>query len=205
MSSYDELVKIEDGCLVLTGIANDGVTDEPIEYLTGGLSSQGKKGFGYGRLDVCAKMKDVQGSWPAIWLLPNDGTRWPTGGEIDIMERLNSDNFAYQTVHSEYTQYGPGDEFQPYGRTAPMNPGEFNVYTFEHYPDSLIFSINGVRSLKYLKDADATNFQWPFDREYYFVLSMQLNCDWCGETDKNDLPDEMLIDWIHFTAYDETK
>ena len=31
---------------------------------------------------------------------------WPTGGEIDIVERLNYEPFVHHTVHSTYTQAG---------------------------------------------------------------------------------------------------
>ena len=48
------------------------------------------------------KLNGATGAWPAFWLLPQDG-KWPGGGEIDIMERLNNDSIAYQTVHSHYT------------------------------------------------------------------------------------------------------
>ncbi len=41
--------------------------------------------WGYGRVEVRARLPYGQGFWPAIWLLPRTAT-WPAGGEIDIME-----------------------------------------------------------------------------------------------------------------------
>ena len=55
----------------------------------------------YTHLDVY-KRQAAGGAWPAIWMRP-EGAAWPSGGEIDIMERLNNDSIAYQTVHSHYT------------------------------------------------------------------------------------------------------
>jgi beta-glucanase (GH16 family) len=42
-----------------------------------------------------------QGIWPAFWMLPNYPWYggWPISGEIDIMERVNSDPFYYTTLH----------------------------------------------------------------------------------------------------------
>lgn len=68
------------------------------------------------------------------------------GGEIDIMERLNNDSIAYQTVHSHYTfDLGIKDNPKP-GSTGLINPDDFNTYTVEMYPDSLVFFINETRT-----------------------------------------------------------
>lgn len=45
----------------------------------------------------------VPGLWPAFWMLPNAG-RWPTGGEIDLVEMMQfrgqtSDAVAFSTLH----------------------------------------------------------------------------------------------------------
>ncbi|KAJ7489448.1 glycoside hydrolase family 16 protein [Mycena latifolia] len=65
----------------------------------------------YGRVEVRAKLPRGDWLWPAIWLLPKDGT-WPLAGEIDIMEaRGNSP--AYEQQGSNFVrstvQYGPLD------------------------------------------------------------------------------------------------
>ena len=36
-------------------------------------------------------------------MLPDAEIKWPEGGEIDIMEHLNHDTIAYQTIHTYYT------------------------------------------------------------------------------------------------------
>ena len=87
------------GKLVLRGIVNHTQRNDTAPYLTGGVYTKGKKAFTNGRIEICAKLNAAGGAWPAIWMLP-EGAAWPSGGEIDIMERLNNDSIAYQTVHS---------------------------------------------------------------------------------------------------------
>ena len=104
-SADPRLYEVSDGTLKLRGIVNDDTASDPAPYLTGGIWSKDKKSFEPGRIEIRAKLHGAKGAWPAIWLLPYDYTAypWPGGGEIDIMERLNNNHVAYQTVHSHYT------------------------------------------------------------------------------------------------------
>ena len=102
MSDFDSCYAMRDGNLVLRGLVNYSLPVDTAPFITGGVYTKGKVGFSDGRLDIRAKLYGATGAWPAFWLLPeNEG--WPDGGEIDIMERLNNDTIAYQTVHSAYT------------------------------------------------------------------------------------------------------
>ena len=103
MSSHDKLYKVKGGKLILYGLVNDFLPEDTAHFLTGGVYTRGKMLFQRGRIDIRLKMDDASGAWPAAWLLPEG--RWPDDGEIDIMERLNSDDFAHQTIHSKITEY----------------------------------------------------------------------------------------------------
>lgn len=103
MSDEPSLYEVKDGNLILRGKVNDGIVpQDTARYITGGLYTKDKKTITHGKVEIKAKLQAAQGAWPAFWMLPNTGT-WPNGGEIDIMERLNHDSIAYQTVHSYYT------------------------------------------------------------------------------------------------------
>lgn len=102
MTDFDSCFAMRKGKLVLRGIANQTLPNDTAPYLTGGVYTKGKKAFLDGRIEICAKLNAAKGAWPAIWLLP-ENAKWPSGGEIDVMERLNDDSIAYQTVHSHYT------------------------------------------------------------------------------------------------------
>jgi len=197
MSDYDPLYDVKDGNLILRGMVNPGLPGDTMPFVTGGIYTKDKKPFYRGKLEIRAKLGNARGAWPAFWLLPFDNSPWPSGGEIDIMERLNSDTIAYQTVHSHYTNKLRQKEPKQ-GTTAPIRKDEYNVYGVELYADSLVFRINGRRTMNYPRIETDLEGQFPFDRPFYLLLDMQLGGSWVGEVDANDLPVEMYIDRVQF-------
>jgi len=125
------------------------------------LRSKGSFSFKYGRVEVKAKMPAGDWTWPAIWLLPEDGKygTWPASGEIDMVEsrgnrRLfnkNGVNIGTEQVGSTL-HYGP---YWPYNgwwaahesrNSAPGNgyDRDFHLYQVEWTPTYLKFSVDNV-------------------------------------------------------------
>lgn len=77
---------VKDGQLYLRGIVNRDETDTA-KYKTACIQTKDKFAFRYGKVEVRAKLSKGKGSWPAIWLMPQDSKYggWPHGGEVDIM------------------------------------------------------------------------------------------------------------------------
>lgn len=198
MSDNDVCYGMENGNLILRGIVNPDRSLDTATYLTGGLYTKGKHAFYGGRLEIKAKLQGATGAWPAIWLLPFDTAtyHWPTGGEIDIMERLNRDSIAYQTVHSGYTYIQGIKDTPPQGGIGSIAPDDFNIYAVEMYPDSLVFFINNLRTFAYPRIKTDKEGQYPFDIPYYLLIDMQLGGSWVGGVDSTDLPVEMQVDWV---------
>lgn len=200
MSDFDSCYALRDGKMILRGIVNNSLHSDTARYLTGGIYSKDKVLFGFGRLEINAKLNGAKGAWPAFWLLSQD-MKWPDGGEIDIMERLNFDSIAYQTVHSHYT-YDLKIKEPKQGSTGPINPNDFNIYAVEMHPDSLVFFINNKRTFAYPRVQTDKEGQYPFDKyKYYLLLDMQLGGSWVGSVDPGNLPVEMEIDWVRFYAF----
>lgn len=61
----------------------------------------GPAGFAqkFGRLSTRAKLAYGAGSYPALWMLPVEGS-WPGGGELDIVESPPDGDYVWQTLHS---------------------------------------------------------------------------------------------------------
>lgn len=199
MSDYDSCYQVTNSNLVLRGLRNTNQPGDSAPYLTGGIYTKDKVAFGNGRLEIRAKLGKAQGAWPAFWMMPADDSQWPHGGEIDIMEHLNKDGFVYQTVHSYYT-YTLDIQEPPKGATGVMDAEGYNVYAVEMYPDSLSFYVNDVHTFTYPRIETDIEGQFPFNREYYLLLDMQLGGPgtWAGEINPADLPIEMQIDWVRF-------
>lgn len=197
MSDYDSLYEVADGNLILRGIVNNVLPNDIAPFITGGIFTKDKKVFGEGRLEIRAKLNGATGAWPAFWMLP-ENAQWPLGGEIDIMERLNYDTIAYQTVHTNYT-YNLNIKNPPNGATAPINPEDYNTYAVEKLSDSLLFYINDNLTFKYSRIETDEEGQFPFnDQDFYLLLDMQLGGSWVGKVDPETLPVEMYIDRVRF-------
>ena len=199
----------KDGALIITGkeerVKNTnyeaGSSDwkknrEYAEYTSSCLITKDYR-FRKGRMLVRAKIPTAMGAWPAIWLLP-ENAKWPSGGEIDVMERLNDDSIAYQTVHSHYT-YTLGIKDHPKSHsTGVIHPDRYNVFAVEMYPDSLSFYVNDIHTFTYPRIQTQKEGQFPFDQPFYLLIDMQLGGSWVGAVDPKDLPVEMEVDWVHF-------
>ncbi len=119
------------------------------------------------------------------------------------MERLSFDSIVHQTVHSSYTQYLKIKNNPRASSTSRINPNDFNTYALERYPDSLVFFVNGNRSLSYPRIVTDKEGQFPFSSgKFYLLLDMQLGGSWVGAVDTKDLPVEMEVDWVRFYEFD---
>lgn len=97
----------------------------------------------------------------AGYLAAAENAKWPSGGEIDVMERLNDDSIAYQTVHSHYT-YTLGIKDHPKSHsTGVIHPDRYNVFAVEMYPDSLSFYVNDIHTFTYPRIQTQKEGQFP--------------------------------------------
>ena len=122
-------------------------------------------------------------------MLPEKG-EWPKGGEIDIMERLNHDNFVYQTVHTHYTHILNEKENPPHTAKAIIDSDGYNIYGVEILPDKIVFSVNGKTTHTYKEG------QFPFGTPYYILIDMQIEGAWVGKVNPEELPVRMITDWV---------
>ena len=197
MSTDDRLYEVRRGRLTLYGRTNDFLPDDTAHFLTGGVYTRDKVLFQRGRIDIRLRMEDASGAWPAAWLLPEG--QWPYGGEIDIMERLNYDDFAHQTIHSAVTEYDTiARKSQSWHATAPIKKGKWNVYSVELYEDSVCFIINDRLTFTYRRQPELGPEQFPYDRPMYLLLDMQLGGHWVGRINPSELPYRYQIDYVRF-------
>lgn len=202
MSLDERLVELREGCVRLWAVVNPDRSVDTVPYLTGGISTRGKVDFNDGMLEIRARLGSAQGYWPAMWMLPNESTYWPGGGEIDIMEHLNSDSVVYQTIHTNYTLAGNGnDNNPPHYNTAPHRLGDWNRYGVDMFADSLVFYVNGLRNFAYPR-VDTIADQFPFaDSRFYLMLDSQVGGSWVGRANADDYPVCIDIDYVLFTPH----
>ncbi|GGK78730.1 glycoside hydrolase family 16 protein [Rufibacter glacialis] len=202
-----EITYVKDGLLYLKAVLNQDKNDTA-KYQTACIHTKDKFVFTYGKVEVRAKLSKGKGSWPAIWLMPQDSKYggWPKSGEIDVMEHLNYDTIFYQTLHSEYIDQMNQKKNPLYFATPAFKEGEFNVFGLEWYPDRMDFFVNNQKTFTYPRIENADARQWPFDQQFYLILNQALGGNWVGTIKDEDLPVQMVVDWVRvFQMQDSQK
>ena len=191
---------VKDGCLNLR-VLNDNWVDEKGEthpVTSASVTTQDKVKFTYGRIDVRAKVPSVLGSWPAIWLMPNDSRfgGWPNSGEIDIMESVGHvKNIVYFTAHcagqtTDHKQYH-------YSSLVPNCHEDFHVYSLVWTERRLDFLVDNKR--KFTVSNNSTTWRdWPYMFDFYVILNYAYGGSWGGQqgVDLTALPSTFQIDYV---------
>ena len=199
ITANDSCYSVSNGYLTIRAIKNTMDRTDSAKYLTGGIQTKTKKAFPpEGLLEVKARFNGVKGKTCAIWMLPftlENG--WPNDGEIDVMEHASSIKYITQTVHTSYTKIHPNIKPTRYIKKE-INYKDFNVYGVEIEKDSLIYYVNGLKTMVYPRiDSLTSKGQYPFYRDWYLLLSTASR----GPFDSICAPLEMDIDWVRYYSH----
>jgi beta-glucanase (GH16 family) len=135
-------VQVSDGALHL--VADETPTQgtdasgapETYPYTSGMVTTFSSFNFTYGYVQVVARIPGGTGTWPALWLLPENGT-WPP--EIDIMENYGSANQIECTVH-----WGTTNQEADQDVTSPTDlTSGWHTYGLLWEPGSLTWYLDG--------------------------------------------------------------
>lgn len=157
-------------------------------YTSARMTTKAKHQFTYGKIEARISLPLVQGLWPAFWMLGAniDQVNWPTCGETDIMEHINTDNIIYGTIH-----WNNNGHVQ-YGCNTTTTPDAFHVYTVEWDSTSIKWSVDSVQYCQ----ADISNTD-AFHKPFFVILNMAVGGNWPGQTiDDKKLPASMYVDYV---------
>ena len=194
----------QDGANLVLKMDNAVIAGDNVPYHAGGIQSSTKFSVRYGKVEVRAKFKKGQGSWPAIWMMPEIPVAyggWPNSGEIDIMEHVNHENVVHNTIHNGAVTNASGGSTAT--RATPYNTTDFNLYGIIWSPSSIEFYVNNVLQYTYYKQPSATSAQWPFDKPFYLILNQSGGAGWPGPITNADLPFDMQVDWVRVYKQEE--
>lgn len=186
------------------------------DYSSARLTTRGRASWRYGRIEIRAQLPQGQGSWPAIWMLPDrdDYGRWAASGEIDILEAVNlgvacaacpdgREATILGTLHfgGEWpNNRQSGDEMA----WPPVLTG-FHVYAIEWQADRITWLIDGkawaTRSASQWQTGGSAAPGAPFDRPFHLILNLAIGGGLAerrglGGVDDQGFPRELRIDWV---------
>ena len=199
-----ENARVEAGLLVLE-CRKEHFTPEkhaPVEYTAASLITLNKASWQYGRIEVCAKLPQGKGVWPAIWTLGTNISRvgWPACGEIDIMEFVGKEpGNIYGTLHYAIDGKHQSDG----GKIETAKPyDDFHIYALEWHSDRIDVFFDSKKYHTVLIDKAGKGEDNPFRKPHYILINFALGGSWGGPIDETVLPQKFLIDYVRI--YRET-
>jgi beta-glucanase (GH16 family) len=150
-------------------------------YTSAKLTTHTKCSIQYGKIEVMAKLPMGQGTWPAIWMLPESiktkKENWPLCGEIDIMEHVGRDpKVIHTSLHSQLYNHTKGTQVTHFEKVEDVF-SSFHKYAIEWTKDYIRFYIDDKLFFGTNKGENgrvSANEGWPFDKPYFLILNLAI-------------------------------
>jgi beta-glucanase (GH16 family) len=168
-------------------------------YTSASLTTQNKKHFRYGKVEVRAKLPMGRGTWPAIWMLGENIAKvgWPACGEIDIMENVGFDSLKiHGNVHTEaYNHVKKTNKGNNIQVSRPWE--EFHIYSIDWSAEKIDFFIDNKLYFTFKKESNAADV-WPYNTPHYLILNLAIGGEWGGQKgiDDTKFPHQYFIDYV---------
>lgn len=192
-------------------------------FTSGKVRTRGIASWKYGKIEFRAKPPKGQGTWPAVWMMPEDDHYggWPLSGEVDILEGVNlgasctecagnvGENRMLSAVH--FGDKAPKNDHVHKRVALPdqsLPSDDFHVWTFEWGAGLMRFYLDGKQYWEVTPDQWYTasrraksNPIAPFDKPFYIMANLAIGGRLSEENnDKgivmDSIPSEFLIDWV---------
>jgi beta-glucanase (GH16 family) len=169
------------------------------DYSSARMTTQNKKSFTFGRIDIRAKLPVGKGIWPALWMLGSNitTTPWPACGEMDIMELIGTyPGRTYSTMHWKSASGGHDSKGTEFNLTAQNFSDKFHVFTIIWSQDLIKCLVDDQLFLTVSK-ADFGSANYPFNAPQFFIFNVAVGGDWPGLPDINTtFPQRMFVDYV---------
>lgn len=192
---------VKDSILKITAYKEDY---EHRSYTSGKIDTFGKVQFGYGKVEIRAKLPQGRGTWPALWFLSDSirkGTRWPDCGEIDLMENIGRNpGEIHFSLHSKTYNHKINTQIT-YFKTIPGILEGFHVYKMIWEEDFISFYVDDIHYVTFRKGEngrDASKDGWPFQPPYSLLMNFAVGGNWGGKVDDSIFPQTFEIDYVRY-------
>jgi beta-glucanase (GH16 family) len=168
-------------------------------YSSARLTTQNKKSFTYGRVDIRAKLPKGKGVWPALWMLGNNITNvgWPASGEIDIMEFLGHElTKSHGTMHYGPSPAAHGSKSSSYTLNSGTFHDQFHVFSMEWVQDEIKLYVDNNLFFT-INKSELGSTPYPFNAPFFFIFNVAVGGNWPGNPDATTtFPQRMIVDYI---------
>lgn len=188
--------EVKDGKLFITAI-RENYKDR--NYTSARLITKEKGDWLYGKVEVCAKLPEGRGLWPAIWMLPTDWEYggWPASGEIDIMENVGyMPDTILASSHTKTYNHKIGTQRSD-TIVVPTCYDEFHLYQLEWEPEQYKVFVDGEHFFTFKNEGTGAD-EWPYDKRFHLLLNVAVGGTWGGTKgiDTEIFPRSMEVDYV---------
>ena len=174
-------------------------TFDRFNYTSGRMTTQGKKYFTSGRIDIRAKLPVGKGIWPALWMLGNNisSVGWPACGEIDIMELVGTyPGRISGTLHWKALSGSHSSKGANFSLTSGDFSQQFHVFSIVWKQDNTKWYVDDQFFLE-CAVSDVSPADYPFNADQFFIFNVAVGGDWPGPPDYNTVfPQRMFVDYV---------
>lgn len=189
---------------------------EGFNFTSGRIKTLGLYFTNYGRFEWRAQLPGGTGTWPAVWMLPENSPYggWPNSGEIDVVEN-NGANTASEGATIHYGGAHGNDVYSGLSYNFPTGQSVtgFHTYDLDWASNSIKFSVDGnlfeTQTSWYSNIGTNTTkypFPAPFNVPFYFLMNLAIGGNYLNNPSTNSinpsLPAEMLVDYVR--VYEQT-
>ncbi len=169
-------------------------------YTSSRLTTQGKKSFKYGRVDIRAVLPKSQGLWPALWMLGDNisSVGWPACGEIDVMELIGGsavgrDDTVHGTIHwdnaGSHANFGNGHSL-----SSGIYADEFHVFSIVWDETQIVWYMDDIQY--HIVDITPSGLS-EFHNPFFFIFNVAVGGNWPGSPNSTSIfPQRMIVDYI---------
>lgn len=188
--------RIENGNLIIEAHQDSSYAKA---YTSARLVTKGNASWQYGYIEIKAKLPSGLGTWPAIWMLPEENKYggWPKSGEIDIMEHVGYDQgIVHGTVHTEAFNHMIGTQIGA-TKSVPTCSEEFHTYAIDWQEKKIDFYIDGELYHTFV-NTEKNTAEWPFDIPFHLIMNIAVGGNWGGSKGvaADIWPQRMEVDYV---------
>lgn len=170
------------------------------EYTSASLTTKGLHNWMYGRFEMRGRIDTRAGLWPAFWTLGTKG-RWPSCGEIDIMEYYRGTLLANAAWGSEKRWVPKWDDTRKpitdfndpnWSKKFHIWRMDWDVDIIKLYVDEMLLNTIDLKKT-FNKDKEGKN---PFRQPHYIILNLAIGGSAGGDPSNTKFPAKFEVDYI---------